>query len=426
MQPHRGSNPVSGAEGQDAAAASPSAAMRYLARQPILDGRGSVVAYELLFRSAAVSAFDGSGDAASQTMIDNTIIYGLEKLTAGLPAFINCTAATLSSEYILLLPASSTVLEVLEDVEVTEEILQSCIRLQQKGYKIALDDFIYSPSLDPLIEIADFIKMDFRSTPAADRQTLISALTHFKGEYLAEKVETREEYEEAAQEGFTLFQGYYFCKPALIQKNAVPSNHLVHLRLIRRLQEDPLDVHALGEIIKSDPGLAYRMFQYVNSASCGLRQEVTSITTALLVMGEDLFRRMATLAVTVELNTSPSPEILRIALLRARFCETTAPLCHLEPTEQYLLGLFSLLDAMLQIPMEEALAPLSLPAPIQAALLGEENNYRSPLAWIESYEHGNFARCDALAASCGLEPDFFERKLTAATLWADELLALKK
>ncbi len=300
MQPHRGSNPVSGAEGQDAAAASPSAAMRYLARQPILDGRGSVVAYELLFRSAAVSAFDGSGDAASQTMIDNTIIYGLEKLTAGLPAFINCTAATLSSEYILLLPASSTVLEVLEDVEVTEEILQSCIRLQQKGYKIALDDFIYSPSLDPLIEIADFIKMDFRSTPAADRQTLISALTHFKGEYLAEKVETREEYEEAAQEGFTLFQGYYFCKPALIQKNAVPSNHLVHLRLIRRLQEDPLDVHALGEIIKSDPGLAYRMFQYVNSASCGLRQEVTSITTALLVMGEDLFRRMATLAVTVE------------------------------------------------------------------------------------------------------------------------------
>ncbi len=91
-----------------------------------------------------------------------------------------------------------------------------------------------------------------------------------------------------------------------------------------------------------------------------------------------------------------------------------------------MLGLFSLLDAMLQIPMEEALAPLSLPAPIQAALLGEENNYRSPLAWIESYEHGNFARCDALAASCGLEPDFFERKLTAATLWADELLALKK
>src|ERR1700679_4222819 len=296
MEPSRHSIPVPGLGGR---AASPSPAMRHLARQPILGGQGRVVAYELLFRSAAVSAFDGSGDAASQTMIDNAMIYGLEKLTAGLPAFINCTAATLSSEYILLLPASSTVLEVLEDVEVTEDIVQSCIRLQQKGYKIALDDFIYSPSIDPLIEIADFIKMDFRSPPAADRQTLISALTHFHGEYLAEKVETRAEFEEAAQEGFTLFQGYYFCKPALIRKNAVPSNNLVHLELVRLLQQDPLDVQALGEIIKSEPALAYRMFQYVNSAACGLRQAVTSIPTALLVMGEELFRRLAPLAVTV-------------------------------------------------------------------------------------------------------------------------------
>ncbi|WP_058188415.1 EAL and HDOD domain-containing protein [Terracidiphilus gabretensis] len=423
MQSHRGSNPFPGLEGHDAAAISPSGVMRYLARQPILDGQGRVVAYELLFRSANLSAFDGSGDAASLTMIDNAMVYGLEKLTAGLPAFINCTAATLSSEYILLLPASSTVLEVLEDIEVTEDVVRACIRLQQKGYKIALDDFIYSPSIDPLVEVADFIKMDFRSTPAADRQTLISALTHFKGEYLAEKVETREEFEEAAEEGFTLFQGYYFCKPALIRKNAVPSNHLVHLQLMRRLQEDPMDMQALGEIIKSEPALAYRMFQYVNSAACGLREEVTSITTALLVMGEDLFRRLATLAITVELNTGPSPEILRMALLRARFCETTALLCHLEPTAQYLLGLFSLLDAMLQIPMEEALAPLSLPASIQAALLGEKNNHRSPLTWLESHEHGDFARCDALAATHGFEPHVLEHTLNMATLWTDGILA---
>jgi c-di-GMP-related signal transduction protein len=423
MEPSVYTNPVPGVEGRNAVAAPPSAAMRYLARQPILDRKGCVVAYELLFRSGPVSAFDGSGDAASQTMIDNAMIYGLEKLTAGLPAFINCTAATLSSEYILLLPAPSTVLEVLEDIEVTEDIVQACIRLQQKGYKIALDDFVYSPSLDPLIEIADFIKMDFRSTPAADRQTLISALTHFHGEYLAEKVETRAEYEEAAQEGFTLFQGYYFCKPSLIRRNAVPSNHLVHFQLMRLLQQDPLDVNALGEIIKSEPALAYRMFQYVNSAACGLRQEVTSIPTALLVMGEELFRRLATLAVTVALNSGPSPEILRMALLRARFCETTAPLCHLEPSQQYLLGLFSLLDAMLQIPMQEALAPLSLPAPIHAALMGEANTDRSPLAWLESHEHGDFARCDALAASLGFKPHVLEQTLNMATLWTDGILA---
>jgi c-di-GMP-related signal transduction protein len=423
MEPSLYTNPVPAAQGRNAVVAPPPAAMRYLARQPILDRKGSVVAYELLFRSGPVSAFDGSGDAASQTMIDNAMIYGLEKLTAGLPAFINCTAATLSSEYILLLPAPTTVLEVLEDVEVTDDIVRACIRLQQKGYKIALDDFIYSPSLDPLIEIADFIKMDFRSTPAADRQTLISALTHFRGEYLAEKVETREEYEEAAHEGFTLFQGYYFCKPALMRKSAVPSNHLVHLQLMRLLQQDPMNMQALGEIIKSEPALAYRMFQYVNSAACGMREEVTSIPTALLVMGEELFRRLATLAITVALNSGPSPEILRMALLRARFCETTAPLCHLEPSQQYLLGLFSLLDAMLQIPMQEALAPLSLPAPIQAALLGQQNTDRSPLTWLESHEHGDFARCDALAASFGFKPHVLEQTLNMATLWTDGILA---
>lgn len=418
-----GSDPVTGAEARVAVTTLPFAPTRYLARQPILDAQGRVVAYELLFRRATVSVFDGEPDAASQTIIDNAMIYGLEKLTAGLPAFINCTADTLSKEFILLLPPASTVLEVLETVEVTEDVVKDCIRLRQKGYKLALDDFNYTPSLDPLIEIADFIKIDFRSTPPGDRQTLISALNHFNGVYLAEKVETREEYEEAAQEGFSLFQGYYFCKPSLIRKQAVPSNHLTHLRLIRSLQDDPLDIHELGEIIKSEPAITYRMFQYVNSAVSGTRQEVTSITTALLVMGDKLFRSMATLAVTVELNNALSPETLRMAILRARFCETTAHLCCLDPSEQYLLGLFSLLDAMLQVPMEEALAPLSLPAPIQEALLGKQNNNRYPLTWLESHERGDFARCDALAAADGFEPAVLEQTLNAATLWADELLA---
>jgi EAL and modified HD-GYP domain-containing signal transduction protein len=154
-----------------------------------------------------------------------------------------------------------------------------------------------------------------------------------------------------------------------------------------------------------------------------MRQEITSIKTALLVVGDDLFRRMATLAVAVELNSGPSPEILRMALLRARFCEIAAPLCGMNPTEQYLLGLFSLLDAMLQMPMEEALAPLSLATSIRAALLGTDETYRCPLYWLESHEHGDFARCDELAVSHGLDPDRLEQNYTAATLWADELLA---
>ena len=189
-----GSPPPSCAIGSGAVAVSATAATRYLARQPILDVKGRVVAYELLFRNAPDVAFSGSGEMASRTMIDNTMIYGVGKLTAGLPAFINCTAETLLSEYIEMLPVPLTVLEVLEDVEASEEVVEACVKLQRRGYKIALDDFDYRPSLDPLIRIADFIKMDFRSTPSAERRRLIAALKAFKGAYLAEKVETREEY----------------------------------------------------------------------------------------------------------------------------------------------------------------------------------------------------------------------------------------
>ncbi|MFZ0393215.1 MAG: HDOD domain-containing protein [Terracidiphilus sp.] len=408
--------------GSDAASAA-APVTRYLARQPILDLKGRVVAYELLYRDAAVEAFKGPGDSASRAMIDNTILYGLSKLTAGLPAFINCTADTLLGEFIQIMPPLLTVLEILESVEVTEEIVKACDGLRRKGYRIALDDFEYRRSLNPLIRIASFLKVDFLATSTSTRSKLISALPEFKGTFLAEKIETFAEYEKARQEGFTLVQGYYFCKPILIRKGAVPANRHVHLRLLRLMQEDPLNIREIGEIVKSEPSLAYRLLRFVNSAVCAISQEVTSITTALLVVGDDLFRRMATLAIAVELNVGPSPEILRMALVRARFCEVSAPHCKLNSTEQYLLGLFSLLDGMLQMPMEEALAPLSLAAPIRDALLGTDARRGGPLQWLERHEHGDFSRCDELVVAYELEPGVMEQNYLEATLWADELLA---
>jgi EAL and modified HD-GYP domain-containing signal transduction protein len=322
-----------------------------------------------------------------------------------------------------VLPPQTTVLEILEDVEPTPAVVQACRRLRAAGYRLALDDFVYRPSLEPLIEIADFIKIDYLNTSAEERRTMLRQLKRYNGALLAEKIETQSEYEEACRDGCTLFQGYFFCHPSSLKRRTVPANRFVHLRLLQMLQEAPLNLREIVEVIKSEPSLTYRLLRYVNSPLYGLREPVRSIRSAIVYVGDDLFRRIGTLAVTSELNAGSSPEILRIALVRARFCEIVSALCSLEATEQYLMGLFSLLPAMLQTPMEEALAGLPLRTEIREALLGRRGPLRCSLTWLESHERGEFEKSDEVAQAQGTEGRHMGERFTEATLWADQLLA---
>ncbi len=395
---------------------------RYLARQPILDRKGAVRGYELLYRDGPGSMFRGDGDLATQTMIDNTLLFGLQNLTNGLPAFVNCTDDTLMGQEIRVLSPAVTVLEILETVEPSAGVIDACRHLKSAGYRLALDDFLYRRDFEPLIEMADFIKIDYLNSSVEQRREVLRHLDKFHGTLLAEKIETKAEYDEACGDGCTLFQGYFFCKPSFLKKGRVPANRCVHLDLLKMLQEQPLNLPRISDVIKSEPSLAYRVLRYVNSPICGMRQTVTSIQSALLTIGDDLIRRIGTLAVTSELNAGPSPEILRMALVRARFCEITSPLCSFDSTEQYLLGLFSLLPAMLQTPMEEAISGLSLSGPIREALLGISNPFRCPLEWIELHERGEFDKADALAKMHGFARRLLGDRFTQATLWADQLL----
>jgi c-di-GMP-related signal transduction protein len=399
------------------------AAFRYLARQPILDRLGRVQAYELLYRDGPGSIFRGDSELATQTMIDNTVLFGFQNLTNGLPAFVNCTAEALTGAQILVLPPETTVLEILEDVEPTPAVIHACRHLRAAGYRMALDDFVYRPALEPLIEIADFIKIDYLNTSAEQRRTMLRQLEKYGVALLAEKIEKQAEYEEACKDGCTLFQGYFFCHPSRLKKRVVPANRFVHLRLLQMLQEEPLNLREIAEVIKTEPSLTYRLLRYVNSPLYGLREPVRSVRSAIVYVGDDLFRRIGTLAVTSELNAGSSPEILRIALVRARFCEIASALCSLEATEQYLMGLFSLLPAMLQKPMEEALAGLPLRTEIRDALLGTSNLFRWSLDWLEFHERGDFGNSDTAARVYGLETGVLGERFTQATLWADQLLA---
>lgn len=416
---------VQGEVGQTGAAsvAGHPAGFRYLARQPILDRRGRVCAYELLYRDGSSSMFRGDSELATQTMFDNSVLFGLQDLTHSLPAFVNCTAEALLGEQIRVLSPDVTVLEILEDVEPTNQVVEACGRLKAGNYRLALDDFVYRPALEPLIELADFIKVDYLNTTVGQRRWIFEKLKRFRGKLLAEKIETRPEYEEACNDGCTLFQGYYFCKPSFLVKRKVPANRCVHLRLLQLLQQDPLNLLETSEVIKSEPSVTYRLLRYANSPICGIRHEVTSIPSAILTLGDDLIRRIGTLAVTSELNAGSSPEILRMALVRARFCEGLPLGSALAATDQFMLGLFSMFPAMLQQPMEDALSGLTLRAPLREALMGGANEVRWPLDWLVVRERGEFDEAEAVAEASGWDSRFLADRFVQATSWADQLLA---
>jgi EAL and modified HD-GYP domain-containing signal transduction protein len=398
--------------------------LRYMARQPIMDKRARVHAYELLFRAGPEAGYRGDGDLATRTMLDNSVMFGLDKLTGGLPAFVNCTRESLTEELVNVLPPELTVLEILETLEPTPELISACRKLKSAGFRLALDDFTWKPKFEPLIELADYIKVDLLLTGPAERKKLMERLKGAPVVLLAEKVETQEQYQQACDEGFTLFQGYYFCRPQLMENRKVPANRLGQLEILQMMRSDWFDLRALTSLVKRDPSLTYRLLRLVNSPMCAVRQEVSSIQSALLAVGAEAFRRIATLAITSELSGNQPLEILRMAFVRGRFCERAAGLCGLDATEQYLLGMLSLLPAMLLIPMAELTPALPLRQEIRQALECTANAERSLLGWLEFHEQGDWSACGRVAEAEGLNEVELLRIYAQAVVWAEDALRL--
>lgn len=398
------------------------AGLRYVARQPILDRSGAARGYELLFRNAPTAGFAGDGEQATRTMLDNLLLFDAERFTGGKPAFINCTEETLTSGLVGVARPEVTVLEVLETVDPTPALVEACRGLKRAGYRIALDDFTWRAGMGPLAELADYIKVDFLQSGAEARRALRERLRGCRAALVAEKIETRAEYEQAVREGFGLFQGYYFCRPELMASRAIPANLLAQMELLRALQGEAMDFPEMAGLVKRDPGITYRLLRMVNSAAFGMRWHVRSVEMALVAVGEARFRQIAVLAIAAGLCPSHAWEALRVALTRGRFCELSAGLVRSDAMEQYLLGLFSLLPAMMQVSMEEAVAGISLREAIRCVLLGECNEEAWLLRWVESYELGDWQGCDEIAASHGLDAEVLKRNLREAVVWADGML----
>lgn len=400
----------------------PAAGVRFVARQPILDLRGKVHGYELLFRDGPEAVFRGDGDLATRTMLDSTVLYGLGRLTAGLPAFVNCTEEALTRDLVHVMPSGMTVLEILEDIEPSRPVIEACRHLKASGFRLALVDFQWRPGIEPLVEIADYIKVDFSITGRRERRRLLDRLSRVTVALVAEKVETQEQVREARDEGFRLLQGFYFCRPVLMENRKVPANRLSHVEILRLMKSEPLDLHELTRLVERDTSLTYRLLRLINSPACAMQQEVRSVQAALIAVGEETFRRMATLAITSELNAGQPGELLRMACVRARFCELGALFAGLDCTEQYLLGLLSLLPAMLRLPMRELAPSLPLRSEIRRALEGDDIAERCLLYWLEAHEHGDWDSCDSIAQERDLLQEDLFRCYEEALQWAEAIL----
>jgi EAL and modified HD-GYP domain-containing signal transduction protein len=267
---------------------------RYFVLQPIHDLSRTVVGYEALYRSGWTNEFDGDSNVATRTMIDNWLLFGFETLTSGHPTCLNCTREALVSGLLTLLPRSA-VLEILEFVEPDDEVLKACRALKKMGCRFSLDDFVASDKMEGFLELADFIKVDFRLTSAKERAKLMPRLKRTGATLIAEKIETEEEFRLAAWEGFHLFQGFYFHERTSFVMTRDSLNEINCLRILETLSRTGFATSKLADLIDSEPGIACRLLRRANWTA-GLESPINSIRDALKLVGRREFRKLMTLA----------------------------------------------------------------------------------------------------------------------------------
>lgn len=395
----------------------------FIARQPILDATKDVIGYELLFRSGLANYFasQDNNEATRQVLLNTFVLFGLNRLTGGKPAFINFTREFLFNDLVRLFPPQSAVVEVLEDVLPDAEVVAACKRLKAAGYTIALDDVVELGRSGELLDLCDMVKIDFRATPPERRRDIARSLRSRPVRLLAEKVETYDEFRAAAADGFTLFQGYFFARPEVVTRKDVPGNRTQYLRLMRELALPTTNMEAVERIIKRDVSLSYRLLKYINSPLRGLRAEICSVRHALTMLGQRDFRRWATLATLACAAPDKPSELLEIGLTRARFCETLSAVATSEADvaeEMFLLGLFSILDALLDVPLEEVARDAGVPPRVKAALLGAPSPFNDLLQLAHGYERGDWHAVTPLLQTLGVAPQVVAQCFVDSLDWA--------
>ncbi len=396
--------------------------IRYAARQPILDGNQQVIGYELLFRDGLQNSFGNTDpDAASRSVLDSSILMGLDILCDGRRAFINCTRDLLIRDYVTLLPPQQVAVEVLETVPADDFVIEACRRLKALGYMIVLDDFFEGDPREPLTELADIIKIDLRTTSAAQSSAMVKRYAHQRRRMLAEKAETREEFLDSRKAGFTYFQGYFFRRPEIVQAREIPANRINYLRLLQAISQPEVDPRQIEEAIKGEASLVYRLLRYLNSPIFGFRQEVRSVRHALAILGDREVRRWIRLVTTLVAGQNKPTDLVLSALTRARFCELIDEKVGQKSADLFLVGLLSLMDAILELPMGLVLDGISVDPDARTVLLGERGRLSPIYDLMLAQEAGQWEEAAALSAQLHLPEGFAADTQWNAMQWASQM-----
>lgn len=376
----------------------------YLARQPIFDTTQNVFGYELLFRDGLQNSFPNinADEATSKLITEHHLLMGVEKITGGHQAFINFSADTLIHHFPTSIDPDSMVIEVLESVPISMELLTACKELHRMGYKLALDDHDFDPKWDIFLPYVSYIKVDVRQFNILQISKYISRVRHHQGvTLLAEKVETQQEYEKLLQLGFKLFQGYFFARPEMLKHKKIASSKLNLLLLIAESTKERLEFDKLSQIVERDLGLSYKLLRFVNSASFAREQPIGSLKHAMIYMGEAELKKFIALLALANLKEDGPNELLNMSIVRARFCDQLASLMGdpENPPAAFLTGLFSLVDALLEQPLAQLLEDLPILPEIKAALLQHQGRLGHYLQLTLAYENGLWQQQQQLSES---------------------------
>jgi len=397
----------------------------FLARQPIFNRSKQIYGYELLFRNGLNNAFPQvDGDTATCQILSNSFFcMGMDRIAGRKKAFINFTEDLLVQKAPLLFPKENLVVEILENVLPTADIIQACRELSEADYQLALDDFPDDPSLAPIIPFARIIKIDIRTTSLKQARSIQDRLASYPIQFLAEKVETYSEFEQYLDLGFDYFQGYFFSKPQVLKSKDIKPNRISLLQIMAEVNRDDIRLSNLESLIRRDLSISLKLLRYINSPYYTRGQEVSSIRQAILRLGDSGIRRFIPIVLMCVFAEDKPNELIRTSVIRARFCEL---LCKLSNTrfrgpELFTLGLFSLIGAIMDEEMETVIEELPLSNDICGALMSGDGDMAQYLHLVRAYEIGDWDGVSRFADRIGMDENRIPALYWEAVVWADTL-----